>query len=177
MDLVVRAASDAAALTPTIRRVIRDMDATLPFYGVHTMDEAVDQSLETRRLTGTLLFAFAGAAVVLAVIGIYGMMALAVSRRIHEFGIRLALGASRGDVLSLVLRQGMRLVAVGVAVGVAGALGGTRYLGALLFGVKPNEPAVFAAVVLGLVLVAFAACLLPARKATATPPLEALRLQ
>ena len=177
MDLVVRAASDAAALTPTIRRVIRDMDATLPFYGVHTMDEAVDESLETRRLTGTLLFAFAVAAVVLAVIGIYGVMALAVSRRVHEFGIRLALGASPGDVLSLVLRHGMRLVAVGAAVGIAGALGVTRYLGALLFGVKPNEPAVFAAVVLALVLVAFAACLVPARKATATPPLEALRLQ
>ena len=177
MDLVVRAHAEPAALTATVRREIQSMDGTLPFYQVHTLDEAVARSVATRRLTNYLLLAFAIAALLLAVVGIYGVMALNVNQRVHEFGIRLALGAKPGNLLALVLRRGMRLVLLGVSLGLAGAAGLTRYLGSLLFQVKPTDPLIFSGVAVVLVVVAIAAMLIPARRATATPPLEALRSQ
>ena len=177
MDLVVRAHAEPAALTATVRQEIQSMDGTLPFYQVHTLDEAVARSVATRRLTNYLLLAFAIAALILAVVGIYGVMALNVNQRVHEFGIRLALGAKPGNLLALVLRRGMRLVLLGVSLGLAGAAGLTRYLGSLLFQVKPADPLIFSGVAVVFVVVAIAAMLIPARRATATPPLEALRSQ
>jgi putative ABC transport system permease protein len=177
MDLVVGTDTSPAALAATIRREIQAMDGSLPFYEVHTLEEAVGRSLTTRRLTNNLLLAFAVAALILAAVGIYGVMALGVSQRVNEFGIRLALGATPVNVLALVLRRGLRLVVLGVMLGLAAAFGLTRYLGALLFQVKPIDPLIFSVVALVLVAVALAACYLPARRATATDPLEALRCE
>lgn len=175
MDVVVRTNLEPAAMAAAIRYELLRMDPTLPLYEVHTLDQAMAASLLTRRLTNNLLLAFALTALILAAIGIYGVMSLGVGQRVHEFGIRLALGAKPRDVLALVLGQGMRLVGVGALLGLAGAASLTRHLGALLFGVEPLDPLTFASVTVLLVIVALAACLVPARRATATPPIEALR--
>ena len=132
MDIVVRTTAEPATSTGAIRREIQALDPALPFYEVHTLQSAVARSLTTRRLTNNLLLAFAIAALLLAAVGIYGVMALNVSQRVNEFGIRLALGAAPSDVLTLVLRQGMRLVLLGVVIGLASAAGLTRFLGSLL---------------------------------------------
>ena len=127
MDLVVRTTVDPASLTSALRREIHALDPSLPFYDVHTLDEAVERSVGTRRLTNRLLAWFSIAAVVLASLGIYGVTALSVGQRVQEFGVRLALGASRAAVLRLVLRQGLTLAIVGVAIGLAGAAWLTQY--------------------------------------------------
>jgi predicted permease len=175
MDLVVRTSGDPAALAAVLRREVRAVDATLPFYDVHTLREAVEASVGTRRLTNRLLAWFAIAALVLASVGIYGVMALNVSQRVQEFGVRIALGATRWAVLRLVLRQGLVLVLAGVAIGLAGAAWLTRYLATLLFRVEPLDPSIFGGVTLLLVAVAGLACYVPARRATRTDPLVALR--
>jgi putative ABC transport system permease protein len=177
MDVVVRTAADPAALAAAIHREVRSLDPTLPVYEVHTLEQAVARSLGTERLTNHLLLAFALAAMLLAAVGIYGVMALGVSHRVNEFGIRLALGAAPGDVLALVLGQGMRLVLLGVALGLAGAAGLTRFLGSLLFHVEPLDSVTFGGVALVLAAVAFFACYIPARRATRTDPLQALRYE
>ena len=177
MDVVLRASSDPAALTGAMRREVQALDPTLPVYEVHTLEQAVARSLGTQRLTNRLLLAFAVTALLLAAVGIYGVMALGVSHRVNEFGIRLALGATPARVLGLVLGQGMRLVLLGLALGLAGAAGLTRFLGSLLFHVEPLDPVTFGAVALLLVAVACGACYLPARRATATDPLRALRYE
>lgn len=177
MDVVARTRSDPAALTAAMRQEVRALDPTVPLYGVHTLEGAVARSLGTLRLTNHLLLAFAVTALLLAAVGIYGVMALGVSQRVNEFGIRLALGAAPRNVLRLVLGQGMRLVLLGTILGVAGAAGLTRFLGSLLFEVPPVDPLTFVAVVLVLAAVAFGACYLPARRATTTDPLVALRYE
>ena len=144
MDLVVRTTVDPASLTSTLRREIHALDPSLPFHDVHTLDEAVERSVGTRRLTNRLLAWFSIAAVVLASLGIYGVTALSVGQRVQEFGVRLALGASRAAVLRLVLRQGLTLAIVGVAIGLAGAAWLTQYVSTLLFNVAPLDPAIFA---------------------------------
>jgi predicted permease len=177
MDLVVRATAEPAALVPALRAEVRALDAALPMHDVHTLEEAVARSLGPRRVTNLLLLAFAAAALLLAAIGIYGVMALSVTQRVTEFGVRLALGAAPAQVLALVLRQGMALVLAGTALGLAGAAGISRYLDALLFQVQPMDPVVFLGVGLVLAAVALAACYFPARRATATDPLQALRYE
>jgi predicted permease len=177
MDVVVGTTIEPAALTAAIRREVRSLDPNLPFYEVHTLDDAVARSLATRRLTNRLLLAFGVTALLLAAVGIYGVMALGVSHRVNEFGIRLALGAAPRDVLALVLGQGMRLVVLGMALGLAGALALTRFLSSLLFHVKPFDPITFVAVALGLAAVALGACYIPAHRATTTDPLVALRYE
>jgi putative ABC transport system permease protein len=175
MDLVIRTSSDPASLTRSVRSQIQAMDRGLPFYDVHTLEAQVARTLATRRLTNQLLLSFAVTALLLAAIGIYGVMALGVADRVHEFGIRLALGAAPIDVLSMVFRQGIRLVALGVTIGAAASLALTKTIAALLFGVTPLDPATFAVVAIVIATVSIAACYLPARRATATDPLAALR--
>jgi predicted permease len=177
MDLVVRTTAEPAALVPALRAEVRALDATLPMHDVHTLEEAVARSLGPRRLTNVLLLAFAAAALLLAGIGIYGVMALSVTQRVNEFGVRLALGAAPRQVLALVLRQGMSLVLLGTALGLAGAFAFSRYLDALLYQVQPTDPVVFVLVAVVLAAVALAACYIPARRATATDPLQALRYE
>ena len=175
MDLVIRTTSDPAALTHSVRSQVEAMDKSLPFYDVHTLEAQVARTLATRALTNQLLLAFAVTALLLAAIGIYGVMALGVADRVPEFGIRLALGAAPADVLHLVLRQGLRLAALGAAIGAAASLALTRMIAALLFGVRPLDPVTFAVAALLIAAVSAAACYIPARRATTTDPLSALR--
>ena len=177
MELVVRTDAAPVALTAAIRRELQALDPTLPLYDVHTLETAVARSLGPWRLTNHLLLSLAAAALLLAAIGIYGVMALSVSHRVNEFGIRQALGAAPADVLALVLGQGMRLVIAGMAIGLAGAVALSRFLGTLLFQVGPLDPLTFGAVAVVLAATALAACYLPARRATATDPLVALRYE
>jgi putative ABC transport system permease protein len=139
------------------------------------MEEWVGRSLQTRRAPTALLAVFGAVAVVLAAIGIYGVLAFGVAQRVREFGIRQALGADRGSILSLVLGQGLKTAGAGIALGVAAALALSRYLQSLLFGVTSRDVSVFAGVPILLFLVALAACYAPARRATAVDPMVALR--
>ncbi|MGH9793352.1 MAG: ABC transporter permease, partial [Candidatus Acidiferrales bacterium] len=177
MHLAVRTAGDPTAAIATIRGQVRELDANLPVFDVRTMHDMVAESLNSQRLTNLLMGAFAGVALVLAAVGIYGVMSLSVTGRTQEFGIRIALGARRGDVFGLVVGQGMRIAAVGLAVGVLAALGLTRFLQTVLFEVSPLDPATFMAVALVLGAAAFAACYLPARRATRVDPMVALRYE
>jgi ABC-type antimicrobial peptide transport system permease subunit len=141
------------------------------------MERVVATSISSRRFTTTLLGVFAGVALVLAGIGIYGVVAYLVAQRTNELGLRVALGAGRGAVVALVLRQGLRLTAAGLLAGVASALVLTRLVRSLLVGVSAVDPATFAAVALGLLGVGLLACLVPARRALAVSPTEALRAE
>jgi len=177
MDVVVRSAADPAALTASVRAAVHAVDPGLPLHHVHTLESAVDRSLGTRRLTNRLLLAFAMAALALATVGVYGVMALSVGHRVNEFGIRLALGAAPHDVLALVLRQGMRLVLAGVVLGLAAAGAVARMLASLLFEVRPIDPLTFGGVCATLLATSLAACYVPARRATRTDPVQALRYE
>jgi putative ABC transport system permease protein len=175
MDVVVRGAGEPAALGTMIRAEVRAMDADLPVHALRPMDEYVTAALAQPRFTLTLAGAFGTIALLLAVVGLYGVVSYAVGQRTREFGIRLALGARPQGILWLVLRQGARLAALGLIIGLAGAglLGAA--LAGLLFGVRPGDPLAFAAAPLLLALVALVACWLPARRATRTDPAVTLR--
>ncbi|MGH9938538.1 MAG: ABC transporter permease, partial [Blastocatellia bacterium] len=173
--LVIRSANDSAALIPAVRREVASLDSELPFFKVSTVEEAMAQTLGAKRLINLLLTSFATLALLLALIGIYGVMSLNVGSRTNEFGIRLALGARGADVLRLVVGQGLRLTLVGVALGLGGAFGLTRLLETLLFGVKATDPLIFAGAAVLLSLATVAACYIPARRATKVDPLVALR--
>ncbi|HET9513083.1 MAG TPA: ABC transporter permease [Gemmatimonadales bacterium] len=177
LDLVVRTESAPFGLDRQIESELKAIDPNLPFYDVHTLEDAVSRSLSTRRFTNRLLLGFALTAMLLAAIGIYGVMARNVTARIREFGVRLALGARPAQIQELVLRQAFRLVALGAVLGIGGALGATRFLRALLFEVNPVDPASFIAAVLLLTAAALAASWLPARRATSADPLDALRTE
>jgi putative ABC transport system permease protein len=175
--LIVRSTVSPEALVPLIRREVAASDPTLPLFSINTMQRVVDQSLSPRRLTNALLGGFAAVALVLAAIGIYGVMALSVSGRMKEFGIRLALGAQAGNVRTIVMRHGLLIAGVGVAIGLVGALGVTRFLRSLLFGVSPIDVPTFAAVAVVLSAAALIACYLPARRATRSDPIVVLRME
>ncbi|AHG93877.1 permease (plasmid) [Gemmatirosa kalamazoonensis] len=177
MTLAVRTTGDPAALAPALRRAIRAAAPAAPITQVRTMNEIVSGSIASRRFTTTLLGVFAGVALVLAGIGIYGVVAYLVAQRTNELGLRVALGAPRGAVVGLVLRQGMRLTGVGLVVGVAFALVLTRLVRSLLVEVSAVDPPTFAAVVLGLLGVGLLACAVPARRALAVSPTQALRAE
>ena len=177
VDLVVRTGGDPLPLVPTLRREVRAIDPRIPLYQVHTLDQAIADSLRTRRMTQLLLLAFAGAALLLASVGVYGVMALGVGARTNEFGIRLALGARPGQVRRLVLAEGLRLAIAGVAIGLVGAALITRGMGSLLYGVEPFDAGVFAAAAALMTVAALAACYAPARRATETDPITALRAE
>src|SRR5213079_1584431 len=174
MGLVIRTAGDPAAFATTLRREVQALDKDQPIYNVRTMDDVVANSLGTRRVSMQLFTVFAGAALLLAAIGIYGVIAYSVTQRTQEIGIRMALGAQRSDVLGLVVRQGMTLAAIGVAAGLAVAFTLTRVMATLLFHVRPDDPTTYLAISFLLIVVAFLACYLPARHAAKLDPVTAL---
>ncbi|HVT58428.1 MAG TPA: ABC transporter permease [Thermoanaerobaculia bacterium] len=173
-DVVMRAKADPAAVLAAARSIVRNLDPTVP-PSLNTFRQVFARSLQTRRFHLILLGSFAGTALLLALIGIYGVMGYAVERRTREVGVRMALGARAGDVLRLILGQGVLAAAVGVALGVGGAVVLTRTMQSLLFGVSATDPVTFAAVALLLAAVALLASYIPARRATRVDPLVALR--
>ena len=175
MALVLKTPLDPETLVSQVRSAVRSIDAEQPIADVRTMDEWLSRSLQTRRAPMALLALFGGVALVLSAIGIYGVLAFGVAQRIREFGIRQALGADSGSILRLVLGQGLRTAGVGVCLGVAAAFAATRFLQSLLFGVSSHDASVFVGVPLVLLLVALAACYVPARFATRVDPMTALR--
>jgi putative ABC transport system permease protein len=175
MYLVVRSSVEPRSLLPAIRAQVAAVDPEIPLYEVHTMEEAVSQSLATRRLTNMLLTSFAVAAFVLAAIGIYGVISLGVASRRREFGVRLALGASPSNVIRLVLQQGAWLAIAGIAIGLFGAAWVARFLSGLLYEVTAFDIPTFLLATVLLAGVAAIACLIPAHRATRVDPVTALR--
>jgi putative ABC transport system permease protein len=176
MSVVVRAQVAPAALVTSMRQVVRSLDSQLPV-SFKTLDQVFASSLDQRRFSLVIFGVFGLVALLLAAMGIYGVTSYAVAQRTQEIGIRMALGARMSDVLKLVLRSGMSLALIGAALGVAGAFAATRVMSNLLFGVAPTDFATFTAVVVVLVVVAFVACYIPARRATKVDPLVALRYE
>jgi putative ABC transport system permease protein len=175
-NLLIRTDQPTAAIISTARGILHDLDPTLPVE-FSTVTDEVSKWYADRRFTLLLLGVFAATALLIAAVGIYGVIAYAVSQRTQEIGVRVALGAQRSDILGLVLGQGFRLVLIGVVAGLAGAFALTRFLGAMLFNVKPNDPITFAAVALLLAAVAVVASYVPARRAMRVDPLVALRYE
>ena len=177
MSIAARTDSTPSAMAQLIKQEIWKVDPQLPVTRVETMDEMAAESFAARSFNMTLLTVFAGLALVLAAIGIYGVMSYAVTQRTQEIGIRMALGARTSDVLRIVLRNGMTLVVIGIALGLLGAFALTRLMVTLLFGVTPTDTSTIGLVSVVLIVVAFIACFIPARRATKVDPLVALRYE
>jgi putative ABC transport system permease protein len=177
MTLLVRTQGDPTALVPAIRNAVLAIDPQQPIANISTMEEIVGQSIAQPRLNMLLMGLFGVLALLLAAVGIYGLLSYAVTQRTQEIGIRMALGAQVGDVLTLILKQGMMLAVLGVAIGLFGAFSLTRLLRGLLFGVTPTDATTFVAVTGVLIVVALFACYIPARRATKVDPLVALRYE
>ncbi|HLW80470.1 MAG TPA: ADOP family duplicated permease [Candidatus Acidoferrales bacterium] len=177
MSLVVRSASNPGAIAGAIREQLEKLDPTQAVYSVKTMGERVSESVAQQRFASSLLALFAALALALAAVGLYGVMAYIVAQRTHEIGIRMALGAQRGDVLRLVIGQGARLTLAGIATGVVAAIGLTRLMASLLYGVTPTDPMTFIGVAIVLAGVALLACYVPARRAMRVDPMVALRYE
>ncbi len=175
LGLVARTAGDPLKLAPAVRQQVWAIDVNMPVVDVMTMEQRLAESLAPRRFQMLLFGAFALVALVLAAVGVYGVISHSVSRRTHEIGIRMALGARPRDALLMVIRQGMRLTLVGVAIGLAAALALARVMASLLFNVKATDPATFVSVTLLLVIIALIACYIPARRATKVDPLISLK--
>lgn len=175
--LVLRTSGEPAKTAAMVREEVAALDRGVPVYQIATMDELLSRSVAPRRFELFLLAVFAALALGLAAVGIYGVLAFSVSRRTQEIGVRLALGAHPGDVLRLIVGQGMKLVFAGIALGVAGAAVLTRLMASLLYGVRATDPTTFAAVALLLTVVALAACYVPARRAMRVDPTAALRME
>ncbi|HEV2829869.1 MAG TPA: ABC transporter permease [Pyrinomonadaceae bacterium] len=176
-NIVIRTKGDPTALAAAARKEVQGLDPDQPVAAVKTMEQWLEAAVAAPRYRTSLIALFALVALILACTGIYGVMSYSVTQRTHEIGVRMALGARRFDVLKLVVRQGMTLVVVGVLLGVAGAIGLTRVMSSLLFGVTAKDPLTFVAVASVLTVVAFIACYLPARRATKVDPLVALRYE
>jgi putative ABC transport system permease protein len=177
MTLVVRASSDPAQLAGAVQREVWAIDKNLPVSEIRTMEEVVAESIGAQRFNMILLTLFASVALVLAAVGIYGVMSYTVTQRMHEIGVRMALGASRADILKLVVRQGMALALVGVGLGLLGAFAVTRVMSSLLFNVSPTDSVTFIVVSAVLTGVALLACYIPARRATRVDPMIVLRYE
>jgi len=177
MTVIVKSTLDPNQLIATARRQTLQLDPSVPIYGVRTMEKIRSDSVAPERLNLTLLGMFAALAVILALVGIYGVMSYAVTQRAHEIGVRMALGAQTGDVLKMVIRQGLTLALIGVGAGLFLAYWLTKLMKDLLFEVKPADPATFAVIAALLILVSFVACWIPARRATKVDPMVALRCE
>jgi len=177
MTVITKAATDPNQLIAAMRQQVRAVDPDQPIYNIRTMNEIRSDSVAPERLNLTLLSIFAGIALVLAIVGIYGVMSYTVTQRTHEIGIRMAIGAQPRDVFKMVIGQGMILALVGVAVGLFGAFALTRLMATMLFGVEPTDPATFASIAVLLTGVAFVACYIPGRRATKVDPVVSLRYE
>ena len=173
-SILVRVTGDPAGFGPMLRGIFREVDREVPLYGMEPLNETLSHSTAQRRFTMLVLGVFAGVALLLAMVGVHGVLSYTVAQRTREIGIRMALGADRQSVRGLVMGQGARLVTAGLVLGVVGAIGGARLLSALLYGVHPNDPATFGAVAVGLGTVALLASWLPARRAMRVEPIVAL---
>jgi len=175
-DIVLRTNSDPAAVSASVRRVLNQLDPTVPAK-VDTFNRVFSESLNSRRFNLLLVGVFAVAALLLAVAGVFGVLAYAVAQRTQEIGVRIALGATGGQILKMVLGQGLVTVALGIAVGLAGSLFLTRTMRSMLFEVSPNDPLTIVGITLLLVLIAMLASYIPARRATRVDPMIALRYE
>jgi putative ABC transport system permease protein len=175
ISIVVKGAVDPQTMQQAIDRQVRQIDPDQALTNVQTMEKIKSDSVAPMRLRTTLLGVFAGIALLLSAIGIYGVISYSVAQRTHEMGVRLALGARGGDILRLVVGSGMLLAAIGLVIGLAGSLALTRLLNSLLFGVKATDPATMVTVAAMLAGVAMLACYVPARRATKVDPMVALR--
>ena len=177
MTLFIRTSGKPTDLAPALRSEVFAIDRNQPVYNMKTLDQRVVETIAVSRSLMLLFSGFALIALVLAAVGIYGIVSYAVSQRTREIGIRMALGARSVDVLRLVVKNGITLVVAGIVIGVTGALVLTRFLTTMLFGVTPTDTRTFVVVSLALAAIAIVACLVPARRATRVDPLEALRCE
>jgi putative ABC transport system permease protein len=177
MGMVIGAHANPLSLGPTLQGVVSRLDSDVPVSEVRTMEDRYSQNLAQPRFRAILMGILAGLTLLLASIGIYGVLAQSVSQRTQEIGIRLALGAQPSGVFGLILGEGMRLTLAGIVIGLLGAFGLTRFMSAMLYGVKATDPLVFAGVPVVLILVAFFACYIPARRTMRIDPMVALRYE
>ncbi|HLN97217.1 MAG TPA: ABC transporter permease [Pyrinomonadaceae bacterium] len=177
MTVIIKAAGDPNQLIAAVRQQVKVIDPDQPIYSIRTMDDIRAESVAPERLNLTLLTIFAGIALVLAIVGTYGVMSYSVTQRTHEIGIRMAIGAQPRDVFRMVVRQGMMLALIGVGCGLLGAFGLTRLMTSMLFGVEPTDPATFTAIAVLLTGVALVACYVPGRRATRVDPVVSLRYE
>ena len=175
MSIAIRSSGDPETMVTAVRKELARLDPTLPLARVRTLEDLVSNAQSRPKLLTLLLTLFGSVALVLATVGIYGVISYSVARQSKEFGVRMALGAQRGDVLGIVLGRGMHLGVIGIGIGLVGAMILTRFLSAMLFGVTPTDPITFVVVSLLLGVVAFLASYLPALRATRIDPMEALR--
>ncbi len=177
MTLLVRTSGDPTPLIPTIRNLVWDLDPNIPLDGIATVEQTISDAVASPRFNMLMVASFAALALVLAAVGIYGVMAHTVAQRNREMGVRLAMGASHGAILRQVLHDGFRMAATGVGLGVAGALALTRLLESLLYGVSPTDPFTFLAVIATIGMVTTIACYAPARRAMRVDPMTTLRTE
>lgn len=177
MTLVIHTSSDPEALISAVRNSISEMDKDLATFNIATMEQLLADSISLRRFSTLLLILFAGVALILAAVGIYGVISYSVTQRTHEIGVRLALGANRRDIIRLVVRQGMAITLAGVGIGLTATFALTRVIESLLFNVSATDPATFIIIPVALTLVALGACLVPARRAAKVDPMVALRYE
>jgi putative ABC transport system permease protein len=177
MELLIKSRGKPLALADVVRREVHAMDKSAFISGFTTMEQRIGRSLFERKFQTSLLSAFSLVALLLAAVGTYAVVHFSVQQRVREIGVRMVLGAQKLDVLSMVLRQGLKMVFLGVVLGIALVFAMTRLMERLLYEIKPTDPSMFAAVSLLLVVIALLACWLPARRATKVDPMEALRYE
>ena len=177
MTAIIKASSDPNQLITSVRQAVKSIDPDQPIYNPRTMGDIRAESVAPERLNLTLLGIFAGIALVLAIVGIYGVMSYSVTQRTHEIGIRMAIGAQRRDVFKMILGQGMKLALIGIGIGLIGAFALTRLMASMLFGVEPTDATTFGAISVLLTVVALLACFLPGRRATKVEPTVSLRYE
>jgi putative ABC transport system permease protein len=177
MRIMVRSNADDTNLAAAVRREVQSVDPAQPLYAVQSMTVVLENTVKDKSLNMTLLVVFAGLSLLLAVIGVYGVMSYSVAQHTREIGIRMALGARPSSILKLILGRGMFLIVIGVAIGLLASFGLTRFISTMLFGVTPTDPLTFVVIVLLLALVALLACLVPAQRAMRVNPIVVLRYE